>query len=228
MTDSIRDLAATIAGLKEQAGRLRAAVSETKNAADDLTDRFRSMSVQGGPAARLSGCSSGHERAISQLEAIEGRLERARFIAMAAISGLRAPTTRALSGDQTDDPTTWDKPTPGTELVKSDDSKRSARSSLLRTVVRKGADVEDAAKGIGKTAKQWYTYANSDESPPEVGTSAETVAVPNSPVVRAPEPAPVDAGIALMSAMVASLVAAKGTSSAANVAKRVFRKWRST
>ena len=214
MTDSIRDLAATIAGLKEQAGRLRAAVSETKDTADDLTDRFRSMSVQGGPAARLSGCSSGHERAISQLEAIEGRLERARFIAMAAISGLRAPTTRALSGDQTDDPTTWDKPTPGTELVKP--AKRGKLSSLTRSAMSE--ETMDSAKSLGNSLGKAAEAFRREFGPPMQGTQSEAQ-VPSTTKVHAAQQ-PTGAGEAAMAIVALAVVVAKGQQSITSTLNR--------
>lgn len=228
MNDSIRELASVIAGLKEQAARLKAAVAADGQAADDLKQRLADAGVEGGPVARLSGCAAGCERADSQLDALEARLERARFIAMSAINGLYGSGAVTRSGDQADDPTSWPKPTSGTELAESDEPKQSARRNVLRMMIRKGDEVDDAVNSTAKTATQWYTYANSDETPPEVGATTETVAVAPTPVIRAADQTPLDTGIALMGAVVANLVAAKGKSSAAKVAKNVFGRWRKT
>ncbi|MFD0557684.1 hypothetical protein FB566_2970 [Stackebrandtia endophytica] len=185
MSDSIRDLAATIARLKDQAGRLRAAVVADKGAADGLVQRFRAVGVEGGPAARLSGCAAGHERAVSQLEAIEARLERARFIAMSAINGLHGSGTVARSGDQADDPTSWEKPTTGTELVEEGRGSRRRRrgraADAFRSAVRQADDVQDVAKqtvGQGVEVAKSFTKL---PDPPTQTTATVQARTPQAP-----------------------------------------------
>ena len=180
MSDSIRDLAGAIASLKDQAGRLRAAMTANKDSADRLVQQFHAVGVEGGPAARLSGCSAGHERAHSQLEAIEARLERARFIAMSAINGLHGPGTIARSGDQANDPTSWEKPTSGTELAEGRSRRRGRAADALRAAVQHADDLQDVAKQtVGQGVEVAKSFTKLPDPPTQ--TTATVQARPAPP-----------------------------------------------
>ncbi|MFD0558110.1 hypothetical protein FB566_3403 [Stackebrandtia endophytica] len=220
MSDSIRDLAATIAGLKNQAGRLRAAVAADKGTADGLVQRFQAVGVEGGPVARLSGCSAGHERAVSQLEAIESRLERARFIAMSAISGLHGSGAVARSGDQADDPTSWEKPTPETELA--EDSKRPRGfQGMMNFLGRRGDDVEDVAKTTGKLLDIGQKIKGLEPTPSTGLTTSTLVREPQ--IDTAPPAIQAQTGSLLLAGFAATLVGTKATQTVGKMTRRFWK-----
>lgn len=221
MSDSIRELAATIAKLKEQAGQLRTAVAAAKDTADQVKDQLAAAGIEGGPVARLSGCSAGHERADSQLQTIEGRLERARFIAMSAISGLYGSGTIARSGDQADDPTSWDKPTSGKELVEESEPEAKGFRGLMNFLGRRGDDVADVAQSSGKLLDiGWKSVGH--EPTPTTGLTTSTLA--REPQIDAVPPSPqAGTGSLLLAGFTATLVGTKASEAVGKMAHRIWK-----
>ncbi|MFD0556604.1 hypothetical protein ACFQ3B_06035 [Stackebrandtia endophytica] len=114
---------------------------------------------------------------MSQLEAIEARLERARFIAMSAISGLHGSGTVAKSGDQADDPTSWNKPKGGNELVEDKPTPRRRGSRIgdaLREATRNADELHSAAKqNVGQAFDVANSYTKLPDPPSQTVTSTQ-------------------------------------------------------
>ena len=212
--DSIRGLATTIAALKDQAGQLRTAVAAVKGHDRLHQEQLTAAGVEGGPAARLSGCSAGHERAATQLEAIEGRLERARFIAMSAINGLYGSGTLTRSGDQADDPTSWDKP----HKRNGADKASKAREAFWHNEGCHGPGLDGFGESFGNSLGRAADAFRREFGPPMEGTQSEAQVSP-APKAQVGKQ-PVGHGNAAMAIVALVVVAAKGQQSLSSAINR--------
>ncbi|WP_147138701.1 hypothetical protein [Stackebrandtia albiflava] len=175
---------ALIAAARDAAGRVRDGIAGSVATGGEALDRLG--------AAGIGGSAAGAEtmravellgEALSEAEHLDGHLEKCRFIAMSAITGLYSNGTGGYtvpkSGTQTDDPTTWERPTDGGELTDPERKRRSRLDRAMRSMSKNADDLQKSTKDVtNQTAKIFRDFKG-----PDPAQTVTHTAVPD-PVVQ--------------------------------------------